>query len=263
MAKLKIHNRFGQTPNHLLNSKEASLKAKGLYGYIQSKPEDWNFSARRISKEIKEGLSSINKTLKELEDLNYLERVKFQNDKGHWEVEYVLHLFPYENKIPCVTNPTTENPVIGKPTNKESNSIQRSNKDVLSDLDKRLLHHVFIDEVPEKHVEYYKIAKTLLDFFIEHKKYRGLPVNNYLTEAKYANYVNPIRLLVESDGYRLKDVKETARYHMSGQVDNHFWKDQIFSTDKFRKQFDKIQILRMKYLKKLELKKQQEKKGMI
>ena len=32
MSKIRIPNKFGQTPNDLLNDSRISLKAKGLYG---------------------------------------------------------------------------------------------------------------------------------------------------------------------------------------------------------------------------------------
>ena len=126
MAKLKILNRYATIPNDLLNDSIISLKAKGMYAYIQSKSENWDFSAERISKQLKEGLPSVKSALQELEFNGYLVRRRFQNNKGFWEVEYIL----YEN--PVVGNllsgkPTEENPIIGKPTNNSNKDF--SNKD--------------------------------------------------------------------------------------------------------------------------------------
>ena len=126
MAKLKILNRYATIPNDLLNDSIISLKAKGMYAYIQSKSENWDFSAERISKQLKEGLPSVKSALQELEFNGYLVRRRFQNNKGFWEVEYIL----YEN--PVVGNllsgkPTEENPIIGKPTNISNKDY--SNKD--------------------------------------------------------------------------------------------------------------------------------------
>ena len=56
MGKLIVKNRYGTIPNDLLNSTKISFKAKGLFAYIQSKPDNWEFSAERISKQVKEGL---------------------------------------------------------------------------------------------------------------------------------------------------------------------------------------------------------------
>ena len=40
-------------PNELLNNKDISLKAKGLFTYMQSKPSEWSFSIRKNSESIK------------------------------------------------------------------------------------------------------------------------------------------------------------------------------------------------------------------
>lgn len=94
----------------MVNSDLISLKAKGLFAYIQSKPDGWDFSAERIANHIKEGLQSVSSALKELEQTGYLIRQKRQNEWGHWEIEYVL------NEIPAHENPAPGNPVSGNPT---------------------------------------------------------------------------------------------------------------------------------------------------
>lgn len=116
MGKLIIKRRYGTIPNDLLNSVEISFKAKGLYAYIQSKPDSWEFSAERIAKQVKEGLPSIISGLKELETFGYLVRHRYQNNRGFWIVDYLLYEIPNEeNLVPG--NPQQENPTIGKPTN--------------------------------------------------------------------------------------------------------------------------------------------------
>lgn len=131
MAKLKILNRYATIPNELLNDDSISLKAKGMYAFIQSKPDDWDFSAERISKQLKEGMPSVKSALQELESNGYLLRKRFQNNKGYWEIEYFLFENPKvgnpmaENLM--VGNPPAENPTIGKPTNISNKDY--SNKD--------------------------------------------------------------------------------------------------------------------------------------
>lgn len=121
MAKLKISSRYATVPNELLNDWCISLKSKGMYAFIQSKPDNWEFSAEKISRLLKEGLPSVKSALKELEENGYLVRRRFQNSKGFWDVEYILYENPMvenpmaENLI--AGNPTEENPTIGKPSN--------------------------------------------------------------------------------------------------------------------------------------------------
>jgi len=68
MGKLIIKNRFGVTPHEVLLNKTLSWKAKGLYGYIQSKPEDWDFAVSRMAKDSKDAKDGTASGIKELEE---------------------------------------------------------------------------------------------------------------------------------------------------------------------------------------------------
>jgi hypothetical protein len=138
MKKLIIKNRYATIPNDLVNSTEISLKAKGLFAYIQSKPDGWEFSAERISNQLKEGLPTINSALKELESNGYLKRERYQNEYGHWMINYLLCEIPVAENL-TLGNPLQENPDTGKPsnntkqylTNKESNKRKEVKVDFL------------------------------------------------------------------------------------------------------------------------------------
>jgi hypothetical protein len=44
MSKLKKYVRnYTQVPNDIINDKRLSLKAKGLYLFLVSKPDNWDF----------------------------------------------------------------------------------------------------------------------------------------------------------------------------------------------------------------------------
>lgn len=135
MAKLKIANKFATVPNLLLNDNLITLKAKGLYAYIQSKPDNWEFSAERISRQLREGLPSVKSALQELEVNGYLNRRRYQNNKGFWEVEYILFDNPMiENPMAenlLSGNPTEENPAVGKPSNNTNKEF--SNKESIKE----------------------------------------------------------------------------------------------------------------------------------
>ena len=92
-----------------------------MYAFIQSKPENWEFSAEKISRLLREGLPSVKSSLQELEENGYLTRRRYQNSKGFWEVEYIL----FEN--PKVGNPTAENLTLGNPTEEIPTSGKPSN----------------------------------------------------------------------------------------------------------------------------------------
>jgi hypothetical protein len=96
MALKIIQRFFGAAPNELLNNPQISLKAKGLYSYLNSKPENWDFSVESIANQVKEGVDSVRAAVHELEGFGYLIREKYQNEKGFWEVDYLLFASPIE-----------------------------------------------------------------------------------------------------------------------------------------------------------------------
>ena len=103
MALLKIQRFFGAVPNELLNNPDISFKAKGLYAYLNSKPDNWDFSVEGIAAQVKEGIDSVRSGVHELEKTGYLKRIKHQNEKGFWEIDYMLF-----------ENPTEEESYLGK-----------------------------------------------------------------------------------------------------------------------------------------------------
>lgn len=134
MAKIKIHRDYGVTPHGLLYDPTASMKARGIYGYIQAKPDDWDFSAESIAAESADGRESIQTWLRELEKLGWLERIKSRNTHGQWSIEYILHSASTVTGNPSPS--TTGNQprhrdgksVDGKPVNNKRNS----NKEIIS-----------------------------------------------------------------------------------------------------------------------------------
>jgi len=97
MALIKIQRFFGAVPNDLLNNPDISFKAKGLYAYLNSKPDNWDFSIEGISAQVKEGIDSVRAGIHELEKSNYLKRIKYQNEKGFWCIDYMLFEFPAQH----------------------------------------------------------------------------------------------------------------------------------------------------------------------
>lgn len=172
MSKLIIKNKFATTPNELLNDPEISLRAKGLYGYIQSKPDGWNFSAERISRESKEGLHAVRMALVELEKFGYLERIKSKGNKGFWETDYVLHSSPIN---PTCENPTLENPMLENPTSENyANNIKK-------DLTKQYL----INKEEKKELDFLAFRETsffkaLTNYFGKTKESQQMPMSSYL-----------------------------------------------------------------------------------
>ena len=102
--------------NHHLRNTLLSLKAKGLLSLMLSLPENWDYTTKGLSCICKDGIDSINATVKELEEQGYVVRRRIRNEKGQLtSIEYTI----LEQPKPLDTResqPKRENPILDKPT---------------------------------------------------------------------------------------------------------------------------------------------------
>jgi len=120
---------FTQVSNELLNDKEISLKAKGIYAYMLSKPTDWNFTIKSMSKQLKEGSDAIMNALNELKIKGWLVYNKNTNGSGVYELLYFPNSENPNKAQPKPENPNQGFPNLGKPE-RINNKDYTSNKDL-------------------------------------------------------------------------------------------------------------------------------------
>jgi len=77
---------FTQVSNEIFNDEKLSFKAKGLYGFLMSKPDGWNFEANRIAGQSKDGRRAVLNGLTELEENGYLVRRKQSDGRLDYEL---------------------------------------------------------------------------------------------------------------------------------------------------------------------------------
>ncbi len=221
MAKLIIKNRYGIAPNELLNSKEISLKAKGMFTYLQSKPDGWQFSVERIATQMKESVDTVRKTLQELEDFGYLEReLKKRIDNGKFAgYDYILYSQPV-GKTHHRENHRMENPSTEKSqdiSNKDNSKKDISNKENIiitnSELDtsSSKQNTSFSKNPPSSKQEPW--TKELLQWLEEKQG------------AKFANYGKQLKALgnLKKAGYNPEQIKDCYEKMMKDK----FWKERL------------------------------------
>jgi hypothetical protein len=106
--------------NHHLRNTNLSLKAKGLLSLMLSLPENWDYTTKGLSYICKDGIDSINSTIKELEANGYVIRRRIRNEKGQLTTtEYTIFEQPQSidttDGSPKVENPILDNPTQEKP----------------------------------------------------------------------------------------------------------------------------------------------------
>ncbi|MBX4188119.1 MAG: hypothetical protein KW793_03215, partial [Candidatus Doudnabacteria bacterium] len=96
---------FTQVPNEILNDKNLSLVSKGLWTYMQGKPDGWVFSAIRISQESADSAHVIRKSLNELCQKGYVLRKKMQS--GHLIYQLTTPSLHHKKEIPQIAESAT------------------------------------------------------------------------------------------------------------------------------------------------------------
>jgi hypothetical protein len=117
--------------NKIINYELLSLKAKGLYLFIASKPSGWNFSIPGIASQNKESKDAIRTGLKELEIYGLLVRTLLKSEGGKFggyrytvTTNLVVEGISPSSDFPTTVFPTTDNPTL---SNKEQSKKDLSN----------------------------------------------------------------------------------------------------------------------------------------
>ncbi len=120
MSRLKkIDTPFTQIPNKLLTS-GLTMKAIGIYVFMRSKPDGWNFTLISMAQQMVEGVDAVSSGIKELRNSGWIEYEKHSDGTG----EYFLNIEVFGKDI---EEPKRDNPKLGKPT-RISNKDKTSKK---------------------------------------------------------------------------------------------------------------------------------------
>ena len=186
---------FTQVSNQILTNAEVSLKAKGLYVYLVSKPDNYDFSAKRIADECKENYTTILGILNELEERKYLLRKKY----GDGTIDYYLFNEPKENpkfaildEEPKLENPT-QDPKLQSPTLQPINKTDTSTKEINNEAEnfvEDLIKDFMPSEMAQRTVERICPDMTEQDFETEFVKFKLYFQENWphSPETKWINW---------------------------------------------------------------------------
>lgn len=101
MSKLRKKSNFTIVSNGIVFNKNISMKAKGIYLYLCSRPDGWDFYLSEIASNCTEGTKAIRTGLRELEDAGYLARERVNGECGQFHYDYEIF------ETPDATSPHT------------------------------------------------------------------------------------------------------------------------------------------------------------
>ena len=82
VTRLRLKN-FTQVSNNLIDNRQLSLRAKGLFLVLYRLPDDWDFHFADIVKRSKEGEGATRTALRELEKSHYVKRTRMHDSHGY------------------------------------------------------------------------------------------------------------------------------------------------------------------------------------
>ena len=107
---------FTTISNTIIRDERLTWKARGIFNYLWSMPDDWDFYAKEVAKHAKDGIHSLDSGLEELAKYGYLERTRLRDKKGRFGAPvWVLHDDPADVQKPKCDFPILDNPILEKP----------------------------------------------------------------------------------------------------------------------------------------------------
>lgn len=189
IIKLKKQSTRGFTmvPNVLLADKRLSAKAKGIWVYLYSKPDDWSFESGRIADDFADGRDAIRAGLKELEDTGWMERKK-EADRTmtyilYWEANDGKPVIDNDGKAQCgktrrIYNKELDN---NKDNNKEEEPEEETEPDITFEPDEDTVPYKPLQAKGEHSAKKDKMARQQYESILTFVE------KNYRNGAKFTN----------------------------------------------------------------------------
>lgn len=219
---------FTQIPNRILNHPKLSLKAKGLWAFLASKPSGWSFSAERIAAQNHDGKEAIGSGLRELEAAGLLTRETKSLGFKRFETTYILADefgagkfadVKYANELYADEKPVSI-------SNKENSNKESSNKE------KEILMSAPAKPAPTRELpeEAKQLAERLHNWILRNKPDRKIK-NGW--QERWAADIDKMHRL---DGRSWEAIKACIDW---SQRDD-FWRQNILSGENLRKHYDRM-----------------------
>lgn len=234
MGKIKLDRKDNYTiiSNSVLKNKNLSLKAKGLYAYMWSLPDDWDYSVAGLVTLLKEGKDAINEALKELEREGYLVRTILRKGGKFSDMDYILHEFPQFS--PFTENPQAEKPFTENPQQLNTNRTKKeTTKDPLPKVkgeqapfsSEKKKSYKTVYDMPEN-----KVIREALVKFVDSCKGRNYTpkvttVEKFAKTLRENSYGNPelaMRIVDQSISKGWKDLYPLKEKFRAGAVTKQF-----------------------------------------
>lgn len=133
----KIQGNFVATSRQIAQDERLTWKARGIFLYLASMNDGWNFYVDEIAKHSPQGKEALQGGIKELEKYGYLKRVRTRKEKGYlstfdWELYFEPVYLQQENPSEGKTLRQEKCPLISNNNNKKQETISNNKNNILS-----------------------------------------------------------------------------------------------------------------------------------
>jgi len=166
----KKESNFTVADNNFLRNGDLTFKAKGLFLYMLSMADGWNFTINSIAKQQKDGKASVSSAIDELKAHGYIVYEKHSNGYG----TYHLIENPYsENQV--MDEPKPENPDLGFPTMGKSECIKKEKLVKKEKLEEKKIQKkdFSINDLVSENVIYKNVNIEAATEWLEHKNLKS------------------------------------------------------------------------------------------
>lgn len=91
IIRVKKEEKYFVASNELFNDKALSWEARGVMGYLLSKPDNWTVRTRDLVRQSPAGMHKVTRILSELKKAGYIRRERRRLDNGRFEWETVVY----------------------------------------------------------------------------------------------------------------------------------------------------------------------------
>lgn len=215
---------YGIIPKKVMKDEDLTIDAKAIYAFMASFAGAGNTSfpsVKFITDKLGISRQRFNKHRKLLEDKGYITIKKERKSDGSWE----SNVYTLET-LPRLQNPTLDNLTLDNPT---SGNVTTNNNTINNNTNNNNTKST---------------SRSKLKFETQHLKLAELlykQIQNNLPNCKEPDlekWANEFRLIMERDK---REGKEIQKLIIKSQSDD-FWKKNILSPSKLRKQYDRLVI---------------------
>lgn len=145
--KKNTPERFTALSNTIVRDDKLSWKARGIFLYLFSQSDDWDFYETEVANHATDGRDSLRSGLKELEEKGYIQRERVRNEKGQlMSSNWLLSdkpmlkkpMYDYPTQVSgTLSNTNLSNTNLSNTNNKKTPPVLSSNTNIVSTGDEK------------------------------------------------------------------------------------------------------------------------------